>query len=148
MKRLFIALTLLLMSFLATLDHLQWLYQPASRAGVPRWVPELVLAAVAVAVFLRLSSLRRRLLFPRRGLRLLAVGIAVYAVGVAAATGLLVSLAGMIAMEQGSAGAGLSEYLAGVYPRPLFLAAQLLLALGAFRALSNLASPAEFKQDY
>jgi hypothetical protein len=148
MKRLFIALTLLLMSFLSALDQLQWVQHLAARAGAPRWLPELVLAAAAVAAFLHLSSLRRRLLFPRRGMRLLAAGIGVYAVGVAAATGLLVTVVGQIAIEQGSAWADLPRYVAAVYPQPVFLAAQLLLVLGVFRALSNLVSPAEFREDY
>jgi hypothetical protein len=148
MTRLFIGLTLLLMSFLSALDGLKGLDDLAARVGVYRWVPELVLAAVAVALFVYRSSLRRRLLFPRRGFRLLAAGIGVYALGAAAAGGLLVTAAGMLPLEQGTPWARLPELVARLYPQPVFVAALLLLAMGAFRALSNLVPPAEFEEDF
>ena len=40
------------------------------------------------------------------------------------------------------------EIAGQLYPQPLFVAAQVLLVLGAFRALCNLVSPAEFEADY
>jgi hypothetical protein len=145
---LFVALTLLLLSFLSALDHLGWLRDLAAQAGAQRWVPELVLAAIAVAVFLRASSLNRRLLYPRRGKRLLVVGIALYAVGLAAAMGLLVKAAGLLATEMGSEWAGVPGLVARLYPQPVLLVAQLLMVFGAFRALSNLVSPSEFEADF
>jgi hypothetical protein len=148
MTRLFIALTLLLMSFLSALDHLDWLRNTIARVGVHRGVPELMMAASIVAVFAHLSSLHRRLLFPRRGAYLLAAGIVVYAVGLAAANGLLAAAAVLVPTEQGSPWADVPTLVAGVYPQFVLLAAQLLLVLGAFRALSNLVPPAEFKEDF
>jgi hypothetical protein len=94
------------------------------------------------------SRLHRRQLYPRRGQRLLTAGIAIYAVGVAAATGLLVKAVQVMPIEQGSLGSGLPELMARLHPQPVLLAAQLLLAVGAFRALSNLVPPAEFEADY
>jgi hypothetical protein len=148
MMRLFIGLTLLLTSFLSALDALKGLHDLAARIGVYRWVPELVLAAIAVALFVHQSRLKKRLLFPRRGFRLLAAGIALYGVGAAAAGGLLVKGAGMLPVEQGTVWARLPEWVARVYPQPVFIAALLLLAMGAFRALSNLVPPAEFQEDF
>jgi hypothetical protein len=147
MKRLFVALTLLLMSFLAALDNLEGLHALPSRIGIQRWMTELVLASLAVGLFVRASQLHRRLLFPRRGLRLLAAGIAVYAVAVAAASGIVARGIALLAMEQGGWPA-FTELVAGLETRPVFLAAQLLLVVGAFRALANLVPPAEFEADY
>lgn len=148
MTRLFIGLTLLLMSFLSTLDHMDWLQALPARAGLGRWVLELVLSAAAVAAFAHVTSLHRRLLFPRRGLRLLAAGIAVYALGIAAATGMLVRAAGMVTLEPGSAWSEVPHVVAGMNAQLVLVAAVLLLALGAFRALANLVPPAEFEEDY
>ena len=148
MISLFVALTLLLLSFLSALDHLGWLRGLAAHAGAQPWIPELVVAAIAVAVFLRASSLKRRLLYPRRGMRLLTVGIAVYALAVAAAMGLLVKAAGLLATELGSEWSGVPDLVARLYPQPVFIAAQVLLVFGAFRALSNLVSPREFAEDF
>jgi len=145
---LFVALTLLLLSFLSALDHLGWLRNVAAHAGAQPWVPELVLAAIAVALFLHASSLKRRLLHPRRGVRLLAAGIAMYGLGVAAAMGLLVKGAGWLASALGSDWSGVPALVAHLYPQPVFIAAQLLLVFGAFRALSNLVSPGEFAEDF
>ena len=64
---LFIGLTLLLLSFLSALDHLGLLRSLAAAAGGPRWLPDLVLAALAVFLFLQATRLKRRLLHPRRG---------------------------------------------------------------------------------
>jgi hypothetical protein len=148
MISLFIALTLLLLSFLSAMDHLGWLRHLAAHAGAQPWMPELVLASIAVAVFLRVSSLKRRLLYPRRGMRLLAVGIAIYTLGLAAAMGLLVKAAQLLATELGSDGSGVTDIVARIYPQPVLVAAQLLLVFGAFRALSNLVSPSEFAEDF
>jgi hypothetical protein len=148
MMRLFAGLTLLLASFLSTLDHMEWLHALPARAGLDRWSLELLLSAAAVAAFVHASSLHRRLLFPRRGMRLLAVGIAVHALGVAAATGVLVRAIGMVAIEPGSAWAEVPDVVASVNARLVFVAALLPLALGAFRALANLVPPAEFEEDY
>lgn len=146
--RLFIALTLLLMSFLSAFDGLDAVRELARRAGGYHWIPELVLALAAVALFVRASSLHRRLLYPRRGQRLLTAGIGVYAFGLAAATGVFVSALGMLAIEQGSGWSQASELAALMHPQPVFLLAQLLLVMGAFRALSNLVPPDEFAADY
>ena len=148
MIALFIGLTLLLLSFLSALDHLAWLRVLAAHAGAPQWVPELVLAALAVALFLRASSMRKRLLYPRRGSRLLALGIAVYALGLAAAMGLLVKAAGLLAGELGQDWAAMPGLVAHLYPQPVLFTAQLLLVFGAFRALSNLVPPNEFAEDF
>jgi hypothetical protein len=145
---LFIGLTLLLLSFLSALEHLGWLRDLAAHAGAPRWIPDLVLAGIAAAVFIRVSSLKRRLLYPRRGKRLLAAGIAVYALGVAAAMGLLVKGAALLASELGSDWARVPALVALVYPQPILIAAQLLLVFGAFRALANLVPPNEFAEDF
>jgi hypothetical protein len=148
MTRLFIALTLLMMSFLSALDSVEWLHRLTARMGMYRWVPELVLALAAVAVFVRMSNIHRRLLFPRRGLRLLAAGIAVYGLGVGAASGALVSAVALVPVENGSMWARVPDVVASLYPQPVFVAAQLLMVVGAFRALANLVSPGEFEADY
>lgn len=148
MKRLFIALTLLLMSFLAALDNIAWLHALPARIGVQRWMTELVLAVVAVFLFVRASQLHRRLLFPRRGLRLVAAGIAVYGVAIAAASGLVAGAVGMLGVQQALGRPDLADVMAGLDARPVFFAAQLLLVAGAFRALANLVPPAEFEEDY
>lgn len=148
MKRLFVGLTLLLMSFLAALEQLDAVLRPLERLGVPRWSVELVLAAVAVACFTRLTSLRRRLLFPRRGLRLLLAGIAVYALALMAATGVVGQGVQLLATEAGLSLGPLAKVADGAYAVPLFLVAQALLVIGAFRALTNLVPPAEFAEDF
>jgi hypothetical protein len=145
---LFAALTLLLLSFLSALDHLGLLRSLAAEAGGPRWLPELVLAALAVGLFLRATSLKKRLLYPRRGKRLLAAGLAVYALGIAAGMGLLVKGAGLLAGEMGKEWAGVPGIVAQLYPQPVLIAAQLLLVFGAFRALANLVPPNEFAEDF
>jgi len=145
-KRLFVALVLLLMSFLSALAPLEGLRGLAMGAGVYRWVPDLVLALALVAAFARLTQLHRRLLFPRRGVRLLAGGIALYALGAALATGLAVSALRLLPPEAG--GPGAAELAARAVPLPIFLAAQLLLVLGAFRAMTNLVPPDEFAADF
>lgn len=148
MKRLYVALTLLLMSFLSALEHLDGLRNMVARVGVYRWVPELLLAAAAVAVFVMATQLHRRLLFPRRGMRILAAGIAVYAVAVAAATGAAATALGVVAIEKGSPWSAVPELLGRFHPQPVFVAALLLLILGAFRALTNLVPPNEFEADF
>jgi hypothetical protein len=148
MKRLFIGLTLLLMSFLSALEAFEGLRRLAAGAGAYRWVPELVLACLVVAMFLYASSLHRRLLFPRRGSRLLATGIALYAVAVAIATGAIAWSAGMLPLEKDSALAVVPDLATRLVPQPVFLLAQVLLVIGAFRALSNLVPPAEFAEDF
>lgn len=148
MKRLFVGLTLLLMSFLSALDSLAWLRDLAARIGLYRWVIELVLALAVVTLFARKAELHRRLLFPRRGDQLLIAGIGVYALAVAAATGALVQAMGFVAKLADSGLGGVPTLVANVYPQPVFIAAQLLLMLGAFRALANLVPPGEFAEDY
>lgn len=148
MKRLFLALTLLLMSFLSALDQLAPVHAVLARAGIPRWMTELLLAALAVALFVRATSLRRRMLYPRRGLRLLAAGISVYAVAVVASSGLVAHAATALPLEAVTALGSVPDTIAQVPAQPLFLAALVLLVLGAFRALCNLVPPAEFAEDY
>jgi hypothetical protein len=148
MKRLFLALTLLLMSFLSALDHLERVHGAAASVGVQRWMTELLLAALAVALFARTTSLGRRMLYPRRGARLLTAGIVVYALAVVVASGLLVRAAALLPLEAASALGDLPAFVAAVPPQPLWVAAFVLLVLGAFRALCNLVPPAEFAADY
>jgi len=148
MKRLFVGLTLLLMAFLSTLDQFDRLHALAARVGVQRWMTELVLAALVVALFVRASDLNRRLLFPRRGLKLLLAGIVVYALGVGVATGALVGATGMVAPEDLGALASLPRVAAKLTPWPLFLVADVLLVIGVFRALTNLVPPDEFAEDF
>lgn len=148
MKRLFVGLVLLLMAFLSTLDHLDRVHHVGARLGVQRWMTELVLAIAVVALFVRFTQLHRRLLFPRRGLRLLLAGIVFYALGIAVATGALVSAAGWLPPEDLGALAGVSQILPRLTPLPLFLAAQVLLVIGVFRALTNLVPPQEFAEDF
>ena len=145
---LFVALTLLLLSFLSALDHLGWLRELAAHAGAQRWLPELLVAALAAGLFIRASSLKRRLLYPRRGKRLLAAGLAVYAIGLAAAMGLLAKGAGLLASELGNEWARVPGLVAQLYPQPVLVVAQLLLVFGVFRALSNLVPPNEFAEDF
>jgi hypothetical protein len=145
---LFVGLTLLLLSFLSALDHLGLVRSLAAEAGGPRWLPELVLAAIAVGLFLRATSMKRRLLYPRRGKRLLAAGITVYALGLAAGMGLLVKAAGLLASELGKEWASVPGLVAQLYPQPVLLVGQLLLVFGAFRALANLVPPNEFAEDF
>lgn len=148
MKRLFIGLTLLLMAFLASLDQFDALHRLLARAGIQRWMTELVLAVAAVAVFARVIDLHRRMLFPRRGLRLLLAGIAVYALGVLVATGLLAQAAWLVPLEPHSALSSVTGAVPQLRPLPLFIVAQVLLLLGAFRALTNLVPPDEFAEDF
>ena len=148
MKRLFAGLVLLMMAFLATLPPLEVLRALAVRSGAFAWVPELLLALVVVTAFARITQLHRRLLFPRRGGRLLAAGLALYAVAVAVATGAAAAALRLLPLEPGSPWAGAADLAARMVPLPLFLAAQVLLALGAFRALSNLVPPQEFAEDF
>lgn len=148
MKRLFVGLVLLLASFLAAVGPLDVVRERAAGLGVYRWVPEIVLALVFVALFARVTQLHRRLLFPRRGVRLLAAGIALYAAGAAVATGMLVGALRLIPPEAGAPWTDAPALAAQVLPWPMFLAAQLLLVLGAFRALTNLVPPSEFDADF
>lgn len=148
MKRLYIGLTLLLMAFLASLDHLDRLHGLAARLGVQRWMTELLLAVVAVGLFAHRSNLHRRMLFPRRGLRLLVVGIALYAAGLAASTGYLAAAAWMVPQEPGTLLAGWPDRLVALPAMPLFIVAHVLLLVGVFRALTNLVPPDEFAQDF
>jgi hypothetical protein len=148
MKRLFVGLTLLLMAFLSTLDQLDGLHRLFARVGVQRWMTELVLAVLVVALFVRASQLNRRLLFPRRGLRVLLAGIVVYGLGVGVATGALVGSAGMVSPEDLGALAALPRVATGLSPLPLFLVAEVLLVVGVFRALTNLVPPDEFAEDF
>jgi hypothetical protein len=148
MKRLFIGLTLLLVAFLSTLDQLDPLHRVMARAGVQGWMTELALALAAVAVFAHRSSLHRRMLFPRRGLRLLLAGIGIYALALAVLTGLLARAVGWIPLEADTAWSALPNMVALLRPLPLFVAAEVLLLLGAFRALTNLVPPDEFATDF
>ena len=148
MKRLFVGLVLLLASFLSTLAPLDGLRGLAARVGPVRWLPDLLLALVVVALFARMSQLHRRMLFPRRGLRLLAVGIGLYGVAVAAASGGLGYALGVLPAEAGPVLARAPEFAARIAPLPIFVAAQVLLALGAFRALTHLVPPGEFEADF
>lgn len=146
MKRLFVGLTLLLMAFLSTLDPLDGMHALLQRIGVQRWMTELALAAGLVAVFVHLSQLHRRLLFPRRGLRILLAGIVVYALGIAVASGLLARTLDVVPLEQAVADA--PRFIAMLAPWPFLLAAEVLLLVGAFRALTNLVPPDEFAADF
>jgi hypothetical protein len=148
MKRLFVGLVLLLASFASTLAPLEVLRGLAARIGPVRWLPDLLLALIVVALFARMSQLHRRMLFPRRGLRLLAVGIGLYVVAVAAASGGLGYALGVLPAEAAPALGRAPEFAARIAPLPFFVAAQVLLALGAFRALTNLVPPGEFEADF
>jgi len=148
MKRLFLGLTLLMMAFLSTLDALNGMHHQLARVGVQRWMTELLLAAVAVAAFVRASSLHRRLLYPRRGLRLLLAGIVLYAGALAVATGALSSAVASLPLETDSTRAVLSQGIGALPALPLFLLAQVLVLLGVFRALTHLVPPDEFAQDF
>lgn len=148
MKRLYVALTLLLMSFLSVLAPFAHAQQLATRVGVYAWLPELLLAAAAVALFVKATHVHRRLLFPRRGLRLLAVGIALYALAVALASGVVARALGVLEIAKDGPFASVPALASTLYPQPVFIVAQLLLVIGAFRALTNLVPPAEFEADY
>lgn len=148
MTRLSVGLTLLLMSFLAALDNVDGMHATFSRLGVQRWMTELVIAAAAVAFLFKAGSLHRRMLFPRRGMRLLAAGIAVYVAGLALSAGVIARALQFVPLEKGSEWAFLPDLAGHLYPQPLILAGQVLLVLGAFRALCNLVSPSEFEADY
>ncbi len=148
MKRLFLALTLLLMSFLGALEHLDAFHALVARIGIQRWMTELVLAAAAVALFVNATHLHRRLLFPRRGLRLLAAGLGVYAIALVAATGLLSRVVDFFVIDTSGAWSAVADFIAAMGAQPVFLTAQVLLVVGAVRALANLVPPAEFEADY
>lgn len=148
MIRLSLGLVLLLMSFLAAMDHVNGLHAAVARAGVQRWMTELAIAALVVGLFFRAGQLHRRMLFPRRGMRLLALGIAFHAAGLAIASGMLARALAWVAPPAGSTLAPGPDIAGLLYPQPLFVAAQVLLVLGAFRALCNLVSPTEFEADY
>ena len=147
MKRLAIGLTLLLAAFFSTLDQLDRLHGLLARIGVQRWMTELVLAATLVALFVHLSQLHRRLLFPRRGLRIVLAGIVVYSLGAALATGLLARALNFVPQEELAATAA-PQLLAMLTPLPFFLVAEVLLLVGSFRALTNLVPPDEFAADF
>jgi hypothetical protein len=147
MKRLFVGLTVLLMAFLSS--HPGDAPHPfASRAGVQRWVMEMALALVVVAAFAHRSQLRRRMLFPRRGLRLLLAGITLHALALAIMTGALVRILGVLPLEPDSVWAALLAIIPLLRPLPLLVLAQVLLLVGAFRALTNLVPPDEFATDF
>lgn len=148
MKRLFLALTLLLMSFLGALEHLDAFHALLARIGIQRWMTELVLAAAAVALFVNATQLHRRLLFPRRGLRLLAAGLGVYAIALVAATGMLSRVVDFFVIDTSGAWSAVADIVADMGAQPVFLTAQVLLVVGAVRALTNLVPPAEFEADY
>lgn len=148
MKRLYLGLTLLLMAFLSTFDALDGLHHLLARIGVQRWMTELVLAAGAVAAFVHVTSLHRRLLYPRRGLRLLLAGIVLYLGALALATGALAGAMASLPLDTDSTRAVLSHGMTLLSPLPLFLAAQVLLLLGVFRALTHLVPPDEFAEDF
>ena len=148
MKRLYLGLTLLLMAFLSTFEALDGLHRMLARAGVQRWMTELVLAAAAVAAFVHATSLHRRLLYPRRGLRLLLAGLVLYTGAVVVATGTLAGAVASLPLETDSTRAVLSQGVTLLSPLPLFLAAQVLLLVGVFRALTHLVPPDEFAEDF
>lgn len=148
MKRLVVALTLLLLPFLAMVDQMDPLHRLLARVGVQRWMTELVLAAGVVALFAHVIQLNRRMLFPRRGLRLLLAGIALYGVGLALMVGLPgQAMAVMPAAAQGS-WSGVPGVVTLLRPLALLAVAQVLLLVGAFRALTNLVPPDEFAEDF
>jgi hypothetical protein len=148
MKRLIVGLTLLLMAFLSSLGPGDALHPFASRAGVQRWMMEMALALVVVAAFAHRSQLRRRMLFPRRGLRLLLAGITLHALALAIMTGALVRIPGVLPLEPDSVWAALLASITRLQPLPLLVLAQVLLLVGAFRALTNLVPPDEFAADF
>jgi hypothetical protein len=148
MKRLVVALTLLLLPFLATVDQMVPLHRLLAKVGVQRWMTELVLAAGAVALFAHVIQLNRRMLFPRRGLRLLLAGIALYAVGLALMVGLPDRAMGVVSNAAQAPWSGLPGFMALLRPLPLLAVAQALLLVGAFRALTNLVPPDEFAEDF
>lgn len=148
MKRLFVGLTLLLMAFLSTLDHLDPLHRIATRVGVQRWMTELVLAVLGTAAFVHACKLQRRLLFPRRGLRLLLLGIALYLLGAGIASGVLADALAALPLDRDSPWSDLPRLATQLAPLPLFVAAQVLLVVGSFRALTNLVPPDEFAEDF
>lgn len=143
MKRLAVGLVLLLMSFLAALENIDGLHAPLSQLGVQRWMSELLLAAIVVGLLFRVAKLHRRMLYPRRGMRLLAGGIALYAVGAALATGAVVRAVQLVPLDP-----ALPELAELLPAQPLLAGAQLLLVVGAFRALCNMVSPSEYDADY
>ncbi len=143
MKRLAVGLVLLLMSFLAALENIDALHAPLSQLGVQRWMSELLLAAIVVGLLFRVAKLHRRMLYPRRGMRLLAGGIALYAVGAALATGAVVRAVQLVPLDP-----ALPELAELLPAQPLLAGAQLLLVVGAFRALCNMVSPSEYDADY
>lgn len=143
MKRLFLGLVLLTMAFLSTLEALDGVQRLLARAGGARWMVEAPLAAIVVALFVRLTHLHRRMLFPRRGLRLLLAGIAMYALAIAVAANLPTRAAALLPEQ-----ADVLQWSAMLRPLPLFVVAHLLLLVGAFRALTNLVPPEEFLADF
>lgn len=145
MKRLVVALTLLLLPFLATVDQMDPLHRLLARVGVQRWMTELLLAAAAVALFAHVIKLNRRMLFPRRGLRLLLAGIALYGLGLALMVGLPDRAMAVVPAASQGHWAGVVSLLR---PLPLLAVAQVLLLVGAFRALTNLVPPDEFAEDF
>jgi hypothetical protein len=147
MKRLYIGLTLLLMAFFSTLDQLDRAHGVLARIGVQRWMSELALAAGLVALFVHVSQLHRRLLFPRRGLRILLAGIAVHAFGLAVATGLLARAMDLVPLQE-VAWISAPQIVSMLAPLPFLLVAEVLLLVGAFRALTNLVPPDEFAADF
>ncbi|MBC5781545.1 hypothetical protein H8N03_01230 [Ramlibacter sp. USB13] len=147
MKRLYVGLTLLLAAFFSTLDHVDRAHGLLARIGVQRWMTELAMAAGLVALFVHTTHLHRRLLFPRRGLRILLAGIVVYAVGAGVATGLLPRAMDLVPVGD-PAWTDAAQKFATLSPLPFFLLAEVLLLVGAFRALTNLVPPEEFAADY
>lgn len=148
MKRLFLGLVLLTMAFLSSLEALDGVHRLLAPMGGERWMLEAPLAVAAVALFMRAAHLHRRMLFPRRGLRLLLAGIVLDALAFVPATGWADRVPALLPADPDAPWSQLPQHLGLLQAAPLFFVAQALLLVGAFRALTNLVPREEFLADY
>jgi len=143
MKRIFVGLTILLFMFLSEIQAQFPFGVLSSKTGIPDSYIVLLTAIVGTALFFIYSSFRRRLIFPIPGIRLLTTGAILFLLTCGIATFVFMWVLGAL----GGNGANsnilaviMSAAFVGAFATPLLYLAKILLILGAFRMLTNLAT--------
>ena len=70
------------------------------------------------------------------------------AIALVAATGMLSRAVDFFVIDTSGAWSAVADVVADLGAQPVFLTAQVLLVVGAVRAMTNLVPPAEFEADY